>query len=214
MSKKVIGLIAYGELGIQVEQMLIQNGYNNFQFVYFDDIAAKNKVNNSFPFNSYVQSNFNDINFIVCLGYKHLELKCKIVKELKADGRKLITFIHPASFVNPTATIGDGVIIYPKCNIDYKVKIGDACVLNNSCIISHETTINQCCYLSPGVITSGFVNIGEKVFIGSGTIISNNIKIEENSIIGIGSVITKDVLKNSSVIGNPQRVLSKKIILK
>jgi sugar O-acyltransferase (sialic acid O-acetyltransferase NeuD family) len=214
MSKKVIGLIAYGEFGIHIEQMLIQNGYDNFQFVYFDDIAVKNKVKNSFPFEFYTQSDFKDVNFIVCLGYKHLELKYKIVNDLKASGRKLLTFIHPSSFVNPTSTIGDGVIIYPKCNIDYKVKIGDACVLNNSCTISHETTIDHCSYLAASVITSGRVNIGEKVFIGSGTVISNNIKIEGNCIIGVGTVITKDVLKNSSVIGNPQKVLSKKINLK
>jgi sugar O-acyltransferase (sialic acid O-acetyltransferase NeuD family) len=214
MNKKKIALIGYGNLGIQIHHMLIQNQYKDCEFVYFDDIIYKNKDRNSFPFNQYISDKFDDCEFIVCLGYKWLRLKNEIITQLKEKKRRLLTFIHPTSFINPTAMIGDGVIIYPKCNVDYKVTIGDGCLLNNSCTVSHETNLDSCCFIAPGVVISGFVKIGENVFIGSGSVISNNILIEENCIIGIGSLITKNVAKNNSVIGNPQKVLQKRLELK
>ncbi len=200
-----IGLIGYGALGVQIENILFEIGIKKDQIIYFDDFIPKR--NNVFSFNSYLKKQFEDVCFIVCLGYKHLALKKEILGKLLDNGRNLYQLIHKTSYVNATSSIGKGVVIYPNCNIDYKVIINDGALINNSVTISHESKIGSSTYIAPGVIVNGNVNIGECSFIGSGTIISNNINIGKNAVVGISSCITNSLPDNIKCIGNPLRII-------
>lgn len=210
--KKNIGIIGYGELGRQIENLIFKFD-DKCLFYYFDDNAFNNKINNSFPFDEYLDSKFKDFYFIIALGYKHLQLKKQITKHLQLKKRKLLTFIHPSAIIDESAIIEDGTIIYPNVTIDKNVHIYSGCLINLSCTIAHDSTIGNCCFLGPSVTISGFVDIGEMVFIGSGSCIANEISIKNNSIIGIGTIVTKNISENENVIGNPQRTV-KKINLK
>jgi acetyltransferase-like isoleucine patch superfamily enzyme len=53
--------------------------------------------------------------------------------------------------------------------------------------------------------------IGKKCFIGIEAIILPGIKIGDEVIVGAGTVVTKDIPSNSIVVGNPGRILDRKI---
>lgn len=203
-----IGIIGYGELGNQIHS-LIKQAIPAAEFTYFDDVAVKQGLPNSFPFSHYEEAVYSGHSFVIALGYKHPLLKQKILYRLKELNRSLFSFIHQSCFVNPSAVIGNGTIAYPMCNIDKSVIVGDAVLLNNGVIISHNSSVGNGCYLSPGVIVSGKVSIGNNTFIGSGSVIANRIHIGSNVIIGIGTVVTKDIPDGSSVIGNPMKFVNK-----
>lgn len=205
---KKIGLIGYGELGLQIEHMLNDSGAD-LDFVYFDDNAVTKGIGNSHPFNSFLDSEFQSLEFLIGLGYKHLLRKKQIIDALTGNQRKLLTFIHPTSIIDPTAEIGEGSVIYPNVTIDKNVRIGKGCLLNLSVTIAHNSVLNDCCYLSPSVTLSGFVSVGSCVFIGTSACVANNLTIEDSVIVGIGSVITKSVGRDQFVIGNPQRIVNK-----
>ena len=213
MTRK-IAYIGFGDLGDQLSLFLKQTFHGEISEVYFDDNLFSTQQPNSFPFSKYTDQQFNSYDFYICLGYKNLELKTRILSEMKTAGKKLPQFIHPSAIINPTATIGDGVIIYPGCNIDQYVTLEDGALLNNSVIVSHNSIIGKSSFLAPGVVISGNVKIGKETFIGSGTVVSNNIELGDNVITGIGTVITKSVFAGSSVIGNPMKILTEKIKLK
>lgn len=204
-----IAIIGYGELGKQFEGFLKAEADH---FIFFDDRLKKSA--GAFSFNEYEKKEFDNYNFFIALGYHHLEKKKIITDLLLRSGRMLPSFRHSSSYVNPSATIGKASFIYPMCNIDKETKIGNGVLLNNSVCISHNNIIGDCCYISPGVTTSGSVEIGEKTFIGSGAVIANNIKIGKNVTIGVGTVVTQDLPDNCSVIGNPMRILDRKLVLK
>jgi sugar O-acyltransferase (sialic acid O-acetyltransferase NeuD family) len=210
---KKIGLIGYGELAKQIEKMILERSRQKTIMYYFDDIMFKAGEKNSMPFNDYLLDKYAELEFYVCLGYKHTAKKYSITKSLLKRNRKQPSFIHKTAYVNKHTQIGRGTIIYPLCNIDKNSIIGDNVILNNSVVISHDNKIGSCCYLSPGVVTSGFVNIGDRSFIGTGTVVSNGITISEGCIIGIGSVVTKNIPPNKSAIGNPIRILKKRLIV-
>lgn len=201
-------IVGFGELGKQYYNFLKEDkSYPDF--IFFDDLAKDNNKENVFSFTDHLLDNFSDTAFFVSLGYKHLELKFRLLMKLKQINRITPSFIHRSCFVSNSAFVSDGVFVYPLCNIDKNVNLGLGTLLNNSVIVSHDSVIGNCCYLSPGVVVSGNVKIGDFAFIGSGSIISNNVSIGKNVNIGIGSVITKDIPDNSIVIGNPMRFLTK-----
>lgn len=211
--KRKVAFIGFGSLGNQLFGFLNEELNINDSSLFFDDIKFKKGDKRSLPFNDFLNDEFKDYEFCIALGYKHLSLKAEIISKLIFANRKLLTFIHPTSFIHSTATLGKGVVVYPKCNIDQNVIVGSGVFLNNSVTISHDSSIGEVTFLAPGVIINGDTKIGTGTFIGSGSLISNSIKIGENVIIGIGTTVTKDIPDNNSVIGNPMKFLKKKIDL-
>jgi sugar O-acyltransferase (sialic acid O-acetyltransferase NeuD family) len=205
-----LAFVGYGELGKQLlgfaEEILKPS-----EIIIFDDDAYVSNLTNAFPFQDYILEKFHEYNFIIGLGYKHLQKKKQIIDLLKEKGRKMPSIIHPTCFVSKSAKIGEAVYAYPMCNIDKNVIIEAGTLLNNSVTISHDNQIGECCYFSPSITTSGFVKIGNCSFIGTGSIISNNISIGKNTIIGIGSVLIKDLPNNYSALGNPAKYFDKKL---
>lgn len=207
----LIAFIGYGEMGVQIHELL-QQKYATITPVYFDDELYKAKIKNAHPFKDYSKDNFKKKSFIICLGYKHAVLKTKIFKQLVKLDRKILSCVHASCFVSKTASIGAGTILYPMSNIDKEVKIGNAVIVNNSVVISHNSTIGDSCYLSPAVVLSGNVTIGENTFLGTGTLVANSINIGKNVFVGIGTVVTKDIPDNSYVIGNPMKFVDNLLI--
>ena len=208
-----IGFIGYGELGRQIDALVSPAGAR-CEKLFFDDNCVAEGLPGALPFGSHADEQFADVKFYVCLGYKHLVRKTEIVLRLLELGRELPAFIHSTCHVSPSARIAKGAILYPMCNVDKDVTIGHGVLLNNSVVVSHNTTIGDGCYLSPGVVVSGFANIGANTFIGSGAVISNDLEIGENAVIGIGTVVTKEVPDECSAIGNPMRILERRLKLK
>lgn len=67
--------------------------------------------------------------------------------------------------------------------------------------IQHEVTI--------GEKNGKFPSIGNNCFIGAKAIILGDIVIGDNAKIGAGAVVCHDVPPNSTVVGNPARVIKK-----
>jgi Acetyltransferase (isoleucine patch superfamily) len=88
-----------------------------------------------------------------------------------------------------SVTIGDNVLIGPRCGI-YTV---------NHAIDADERKMGGC-YAKP-------IKIGNDVWIGGGVSITQGVSIGDNAIIGCGSVVTKDVPPNTIAAGNPCRAL-------
>jgi sugar O-acyltransferase (sialic acid O-acetyltransferase NeuD family) len=207
-----IAYVGFGELGRQVSALVSESGVRQEKFL-FDDNCHAEALPNAFPFEEHAADRFAELQFYVCLGYKHLTRKTAIVHRLLEAGRNLPSLVHHSAYVSPSASVGKGTVVYPMCNLDKEVTIGRGAVLNNSVVVSHNATIGDGCYLAPGVIISGFVNIGRNCFLGSGAVVSNDVSIGENVLIGIGTVVTHSVPDNCSVIGNPMRLLKKPLRL-
>jgi serine O-acetyltransferase len=118
-----------------------------------------------------------------------------IVPRLISQISRLLTLIE----IHPGAEIGKRIFI------DH----GNGVVIGETSIIGDDVLMYQ------GVTLGGtgkehgkrHPTIGNNVVIGAGAIILGNIKIGDNSRIGAGAVVTKPVPPNSTVVGNPARVI-------
>jgi sugar O-acyltransferase (sialic acid O-acetyltransferase NeuD family) len=209
---KKVGLIGFGALGRQIRGFIEDHTEEDVEFVIFDDVLNNEDPSQAYPFNGYREYKSEEIAYLVCIGYHHLELKKKIISELQELNKELLTFVHPTAFVNKSAKIGKGVVIYPMCNIDRNCVLEEGVLVNNSCVVSHDTTIKNSSYLGVGVIISGQVEVGECSFLGSGVSTTNGIRIGEKCVVGVGSVLTKDIPGGTTGIGNPFKIINIRLI--
>ena len=210
---KKIAFIGFGILGNQILNYLEEEG-EKVEYVIYDDILASKNIPEVKPFYGFKNNLVESYEYCICLGYKHLNLKNEIITFLENKRINIFNYIHKTSYIHKSVNLGKGIIIFPGCIIEQNVSLGSGSILHNNVVISHNSRIDRCVYLSPSVTLSGFVKIGCCSFLGTGTLVSNYITIGSNTIIGIGSVVTKDISDNVSAIGNPIKILSKKLNIK
>lgn len=204
-----IAIIGYGTLGKQIDYFLRSSQTEEPEtFLLFDDNYKKDSTySNIYCLADCFAEDFKHHVFYIGIGYKHLNLRRKIIERLVKLGRQVPPLVHNSCLVSGNATIQNGCILFPGCIIDQHVILGAGNILHNSVVVSHDTIIGACNYFSPSVTICGNVRIGAVSFLGAGTIVSNSVAIGDNVKAGIATSIAMDVPANTSVIGNPLRLL-------
>jgi len=122
-------------------------------------------------------------------------LRIPIIPRLISQVSRLITGIE----IHPGAKIGKGVFI------DH----GFGVVIGETAVIGENVTIYQGVTLGGTGKEKGkrHPTLGRGVVVGAAAIILGNIQIGENARIGAGAIVTKSVPSNSTVVGNPARIV-------
>lgn len=208
--KKTLAIIGSGHLGQQLAHYAIADGHYQ-KVVFFDDFTDQKQINGfevlgTFEaiFPSFEQKKFDEI--LIGIGYKHLEVRKSMFEKLK-DKMPFGKIIHSTAWVDPTAQIQQGCVIYPGCIVDLQVVVSENSILNIGNSVSHDSIIGKHCFLSPQVAIAGFVTIGELCVLGINATVIDNISIADRTQIGGGSVIIKNIESAGLYVGNPARLV-------
>ena len=133
-------------------------------------------------------------------------LRKKIYDVLKKNNSSTINAIHPAAFIDASATIAaGGVMIAANVTINPLAFIAAGAICNTGCIIEHECIVGAFAHIGPGAVLCGNVNIGDGTFVGANAVIRQGITVGKNAMIGAGAVVVKNIPDNVTVIGVPAR---------
>lgn len=126
----------------------------------------------------------------------HFFHKCGFVKVAKS-----ISYLNRVLFggwIPSSAEIGENF----KCGYGgIGVVIHNDTKIGNNCVIAQNVTIGR------KFRDEKVPVIGNDVYIGTNSVVFGEITIGNNVIIGAGSVVDKDVPDNSTVFGNPMRII-------
>ncbi len=126
-------------------------------------------------------------------GIGNIQNRIKVYERLAEVGFTCPALVHPSAFIEPSATIAQGVQVMPHAYIGSEAQVRFGVIVNTGAIVSHDCMLGAYANLSPGAILAGEVSIGSAALIGMGVTINLRVKIGERARIGNGATVKQDV---------------------
>ncbi len=144
----------------------------------------------------------SDLRAIVGVGNAHI--RKSLVDRLNVEWASVV---HPFSWVDPTATLGPGTVVFAGAVVQPETQIGSHCIINTSATVDHNCWLSDYVQVCPGVNLSGRVYVEEGTFIGVGAAVLETIRLGAWSIVGGGAVIIRDLPEQVVAVGSPAKVI-------
>ena len=126
-------------------------------------------------------------------GIGNITSRISVFEHLNNAGITCPTLIHPTAFVEPSATLADGVQVMPHAYVGSEAQVGFGVIVNTGAIVSHDCTLGEYANLSPGAILAGEVSVGNATLVGMGVTVNLRVKIGSRARIGNGATVKEDV---------------------
>lgn len=126
-------------------------------------------------------------------GIGHPEIRQHIFELLDLAGFVCPVIVHPRAWVEPSATLEDGVQVLAQAYVSSAAHIGFGTVINAGAVVSHDCTTGRCVNLSPGAMLAGGVHLADYVQVGMASTINLNISVGERARIGNGATVKGNV---------------------
>ena len=147
-----------------------------------------------------------DFYFIYAIhSVSHGYLRVKIFESLNIPDEKLITLIHPLSFVGEGCELEPGVMVMANSYIGAHTKVGKCTFVMANCAIAHDNIIGSFCHLSIGAVCGSFLTIGKGCDVAINATVIEKIIMGDFSVVGAGALCLKDVKPYQIVVGNPAK---------
>ena len=122
---------------------------------------------------------------------------------MENKGAKFISIICASSYVNPTATIGEGSFIAGWSVISDNVQLGKHTVVHTFSDLGHDVKVGDHSTIEAYVFLGGYAEVGqESVMHVRSTLIAHK-KIGNNVSVGSSSVVMRNVKDALHMFGNP-----------
>lgn len=210
--KKLL-ILGAGELGCQIVHYARLDG--RYEIVGFlDDTISNGTLVNDVPvigdmkdFCLLYKRKIYDCVFIG-IGYDHFDFKEKLYNSIVLSEIPLATIISPQVYIDPTASIGNGVILYPGSLVEKDAIVEDNAVINIHTTIAHNARVGKHSFVAGGAVLAGYASIGMNCFIGVNSVVNDHINICDNVVVGSLTVVSKNI-KNPGLYFNDNRRLFK-----
>ena len=196
---KRIAFLGSGSLAIDLSDIVRE--WNQYEVAGFiDGNIEQGTIVNGYPIlgnDDEVITLYNDGVFdciFIAIGYLNFNVREELYNRFKG----IVPFaniISPTSYVHPTATIGEGVLLSDETYINRHAIIEDNVMITLRSIVNHGGTVKKHTFFSTGVKTAGNIIIGERCFIGLGVTISDGIIICDDVWLSPGAIVIKNIKK-------------------
>lgn len=143
----------------------------------------------------------------VVMGIGHPHPRRQAALRLSACGVRWATVVHPMAVVVPSATIGNGCVLFAGAVVSSDSKLGQLVQVSYHAVIHHDSSVGDYACVMGHAILGGSVSVGEGSFIGMSTSVRQGISIGAGTIVGCGSSVVEDLPSYCVAVGVPSRVI-------
>lgn len=118
------------------------------------------------------------------------------------------TLVHPRAFVDGSAALGVGTVVFAGAVIQPDVRVGHHVIINTSASVDHDCDIQDFAQVAPGAHLGGTVTLGRGSFVGIGSTLHQGAELGPGAILGGGAFLKGSVPAGMTAVGVPARVLS------
>jgi sugar O-acyltransferase (sialic acid O-acetyltransferase NeuD family) len=126
-------------------------------------------------------------------GIGDLAVRVKVFQRLAQAGFTCPAAVHPAAYIESSASLSPGVQVFPHAYVGSEAHLGYGTIVNTGAIVSHDCQLGNYVNISPGAILAGGVQIGEGSLVGMGATVNLLVKIGPGARIGNGATVKSDV---------------------
>ena len=139
----------------------------------------------------------------VAIGEGWLREQATLKLRNSRDSWKMASLIHPSATVSPTATVGEGSIVFAGASIGPSVSIGRGAIIGANVTVGHDCVIGDYASVFAGVSIGGHARIGVRSVVGLNAAIREKVTIGNDALIGAQSFIRENVVDRCVVMGIP-----------
>ena len=129
--------------------------------------------------------------------------------QLGSYGFLIPTLKHPAAWVSPSASLGEGTVVMANATVQADARLGRGCIVNTGASIDHDCSIGDGVHICPGVSLGGEVMIGHGSWFGIGCSVIQGVRIGGQVTAGAGAAVISDIGDGMTVVGVPAREISR-----
>lgn len=138
------------------------------------------------------------------------QLRRRAVESARKLGfNDFMTIVDPTATVASSARLGKGVYVHTGANVGAGATIGDFALINRGALVSHHCHLRAYVTTGPGITMSSRCRIGEEAVLGVGCTLIQDRIVGERAFVGAGAVVIRDVDADTTVAGNPARVIKR-----
>jgi sugar O-acyltransferase (sialic acid O-acetyltransferase NeuD family) len=147
-----------------------------------------------------LQANYPPDEALLFVGVSYGEMnqnRADIFKRMQQLGYHFASYLDPkASVVAPI--IGENVFVMGSCTIEPSAEIGNNVIITPNVVISHDSKIKDHNYFCPAAFLCGQNVVEEYCVIGAGAMIAPRVHIGRGNFIGAGSQILSNTGENEA----------------
>jgi sugar O-acyltransferase (sialic acid O-acetyltransferase NeuD family) len=179
-----------------------------------DDPQKHTREYNGYPVLGSISTaaDYPTCQFVLVLGnHRDLRLTKRVLGRLSLDANRFATIIHPTARLSRYTELGVGTVVLQNCVITSNARIGSHVLMLFGSHIGHDCIVNDYVVIAPNAVLAGGVRVCEGCYIGANATILQKTKVGPWSCVGMGAAVFSDVGPNSTVMGNPARLLKHRV---
>lgn len=212
--KKRVAFIGSGELSLSIAHYMIED--NQYEVVgFFDDYTPINTdvkgykiIGKLDDIESMHKDNIFD-GLVNGVGFMRMEYRKEVFDRFKGIV-PFVNFFHSSCIIDSTATVGEGVIIFPMSMLYYNAVIEDNVFIQVNTTVT-DSLVCKDTMVSGGVMIAGRSTVGQGCNIGVKTCISSDVKICAGVRTGAATTIVKDITEPGTYVGVPAKKIKDSI---
>ncbi|HEX7387956.1 MAG TPA: acetyltransferase [Castellaniella sp.] len=204
VSKRTLGILGASGHGKVVAEVALAAGWE--QVLFFDDAPDKTKIarwpvrGNQDVLIGLVQELGG---VVVAIGNN--SVRSRKLRQLQALGVPVVSLVHPAAVVSPSASLGSGTVVMAGVVVNADAKVGQGSILNTACTVDHDCVLGDAVHVSPGAHLAGGVHVGDSSWVGIGAVVRQGVNIGPRVVVGAGAAVVSDVTDGLTVVGVPAK---------